>query len=432
MNQKFEIIFDNLITLPLMKKNFILGLSGGADSICLLHLLKKYIENNNNINIAPVVVDHGIRKNSEIEAKKVKQYSENLGFKTKIKKIEEKIPKGNIQNWARFYRRNLLIEESVLSNSNLILAHHIDDQIETLFMRLIRGSGFSGMIGMKKITEWGQVKIIRPLLSFKKKDILKYVKENKLFCVNDVSNTNLNYERVYTRRLLSQMEDKSEENTQKLLEKFSHLSFRLLSLIQRKLEYWISYNIKFYDHGSISIDISNLNTLYNISPKFCSLLIGKLINNVGGNTFIPKQKKILIKLSFLFKKKINKFTLGNVILFTKLGKLNMIKEERNLDINNPVKKNKFQYFDNRFILLSKFDGHILNSKKFNLEVVNLASCSKFFQYSNLINNSLPVLKTLEGRLVKPYLSIVDKNKIREIKNFDRDFILFFVKNIDFV
>ena len=110
----------------------------------------------------------------------------------------------------------------------------------------------------------------------------------------------------------------------------------------------------------------------------------------------------------------------------------MIKETRNLYINNPVKKNKFQYFDNRFIIFSKFDGQIINSSKVNLNVVNLISCSKFFKYSNLINNSLPVLKTLEGRYIKPYLSIVEKNKIREIKKFDKDFTLFFVKNIDFV
>ena len=432
MIQKFQIIFDNIITLPLMKNNNVLGLSGGPDSICLLHLLKKYIEKNDHINLLPIIVDHQIRKNSHIEATMVKKYSESLGFKTKIKKIQQPPPEGNIQNWARLHRRNILIEESMLLNSNLILAHHIDDQIETLFMRLIRGSGFSGMLGMKKISEWEQVKIIRPLLSFKKNDVLKYVKENKLFHVNDLSNKNPHYERVYTRSLIILIKVETEKNIEKLLKNFSHLSFRLLSLIQKKIENWIINNVKFYDHGSISIDFNKLNKFYNISPKFCSLLIGKLINNVGGKTFLPKQKKILIKLSSLFKEKMNKFTLGNVILYVKFGKLNMIKEARNLSINNHVKKDIFQYFDNRFIILSKFDGYILNPKKLNLKIVNLHHSSKFFQYSNLINNSLPVLKTLEGRLIKPYLSIVDKNKIKEIKNCDKDFMLFFIKDIDFV
>ena len=432
MIQKFQTILDNLLTFPLMKNNYVLGLSGGVDSVCLLNLLKKYIEQKNHINLFPIIIDHQIRKNSSIEAKKVKKYSEILGFKTKIKKIQQIPPEGNIQNWARLHRRNLLIKESISLNSNLILAHHEDDQIETLFMRLIKGSGFSGMLGMKKISEWEQVMIIRPLLSFKKNEVLQYVKDNKLFYVNDLSNKNLNYERVYTRRLLKLIKVKSEENIEKLLEKFSHLSFRLLLLLQKKLKHWILNYVKFYNHGSISIDFNKLNKLYNISPKFCSLLLGKLIKNVGGNRFMPKQKKILIKLRSLFKENLNKFTLGNVILYVKFDKLYLIKEERNLFINNYVKKDKFQYFDNRFILFSKMDGRILDVKKLNFEVVNLSRCSKFFQYSNLINNSLPVLKTLEGRLVKPYLSIVDKNKIREIKKCDKDFNLFFVKNIDFV
>ena len=192
MIQKFQTILDNLLTFPLMKNNYVLGLSGGVDSVCLLNLLKKYIEQNNHINLFPIIIDHQIRKNSSIEAKKVKKYSEILGFKTKIKKIQQIPPEGNIQNWARLHRRNLLIKESISLNSNLILAHHEDDQIETLFMRLIKGSGFSGMLGMKKISEWEQVMIIRPLLSFKKNEVLHYVKEKAADVINDNIQMTLN------------------------------------------------------------------------------------------------------------------------------------------------------------------------------------------------------------------------------------------------
>ena len=72
---------------------------------------------------------------SNKEAQEVKKISKKLGFKTNIKKIYNKKPSGNIQNWARKIRRGLLCETANKLSADLILAHHFDDQAETLFMR---------------------------------------------------------------------------------------------------------------------------------------------------------------------------------------------------------------------------------------------------------------------------------------------------------
>ena len=119
------------------KKVFVLGLSGGLDSMALLHLLKNFIEINQNllIEIYPVIIDHDLRPNSRHEALAVKKVSEKLGFKTTIKKILSKKPTGNIQNWARKRRRDLLCEKSFELSANLLLGHHSDDQAETMFMQ---------------------------------------------------------------------------------------------------------------------------------------------------------------------------------------------------------------------------------------------------------------------------------------------------------
>ena len=434
MNQEFDKIFEKYIFSSASNNNFILGLSGGADSICLLHLLKKFIENNHDvkINLLPIIVDHSLRKNSDVEAKTVKKYSEDLGFKTKIRRIKQNKPKGNIQNWARIHRRELLIEEAQKNNSQLLLAHHFDDQIETLFMRLIYGSGFSGLLGIKSIYQWDHIKIIRPLLKFKKEKILKYIQYNNLLYVEDPSNKKISFERVYTRKLMPLITKEIEKNLESKLEKLSIYSFKLLNVIERKIKSWIKVNVNYYTHGSISVNYVRLQELYNLSPKFTGFLVGKLINNVGGKYFLPRQKKIMEKLKYLFKNKINKFTLGNVVLFVSSNEIFLIREIRNLIVSGNIFKDKFHYFDKRFLITSKYEGEIVNSSLFNDKVVNLEMCKSLCKHEKYINKSLPLLKTLEGRLIKPYLNIIEKKNISDLKAFDNDFNLFFIKDTNFV
>ena len=91
--------------------------------------------------IFPVIIDHNLRQESSREAYEVENLAKKLGFKTSIKKICGKKPTGNIQNWARKKRRDLLCEATYKLSANLILAHHFDDQAETLFMRFTKKSG---------------------------------------------------------------------------------------------------------------------------------------------------------------------------------------------------------------------------------------------------------------------------------------------------
>ena len=140
-------------------KNFVIGLSGGVDSMALLYLIKRFLDQNKSmkINVFPIIIDHNLRVESSSEAENVKSISEGIGFKTTIKKIEKQKPNGNIQNWARENRRELLFESCFDLRANLILAHHLDDQAETLYMRLSKNSGLDGLLGMKTITFWNGI-----------------------------------------------------------------------------------------------------------------------------------------------------------------------------------------------------------------------------------------------------------------------------------
>ena len=122
MIQSFDDNFNKLLKKLDSNNNFILGLSGGIDSMTLLHLIRNFIDDKKNISIncMPVIVDHNLRNESEKEAKEVKKISQNLGFDTKIRKIKTSQPNGNIQNWARKHRRNILYQKCLDLSANLI------------------------------------------------------------------------------------------------------------------------------------------------------------------------------------------------------------------------------------------------------------------------------------------------------------------------
>ena len=168
MIPSFNNHFNKLLKRLNSNNNFILGLSGGKDSMSLLHLIKNFIDDERNVSIKcmPIIVDHNIRNESELESKEVKKISQSLGFDTKIKKINENKPIGNIQNWARKQRRSILYQKCLELSANLILGHHFDDQAETLFMRMIKKSALDGLSGMSEISSWNGVFIIRPLLFY--------------------------------------------------------------------------------------------------------------------------------------------------------------------------------------------------------------------------------------------------------------------------
>lgn len=112
-------------------------------------------------------------------------------------------PQGNIQAWARTARYGLLEEMRAEQNLDLILtAHHADDQLETLLMRLNRGAGLSGLAGVRPLTG----RIARPLLAMRKAELLAYAKAHRLPYADDPSNQDLRFDRAVLRAHLADVQ----------------------------------------------------------------------------------------------------------------------------------------------------------------------------------------------------------------------------------
>ena len=388
-------------------KNFVIGLSGGVDSMALLYLIKRFLDQNKSmkINVFPIIIDHNLRVESSSEAENVKSISEGIGFKTTIKKIEKQKPNGNIQNWARENRRELLFESCSDLRANLILAHHLDDQAETLYMRLSKNSGLDGLSGMKTITFWNGIFILRPFLTFSKEEIVRYAQKNNINFFEDPSNSLLKYERVRVRQKLIQIKRNKWENVSTDLNNFSIICNKLVTKINFLFEHWLEQNVLVDKCGVIRVNYKSALTLFKKSDLYCIKFFSKIIQTVGGKKYPPKRKQIYELIKALFTNDFKKRTLGNVYIFYYKNYIFFIREKRHLNFNLDITVNKKYIFDGRFILISDVPGKLICSEKMNYN--NILANSPFFEFKNLINKTIPCLQTLEGKLIKPHLNIMN-------------------------
>lgn len=177
----------------------VVGVSGGSDSVALLDLLLNSIDHSK---IVVAHVNHHVRIESDIEEEYLKNFclERNIIFET-TKFLEYK--ENNFENEAR--KRRYKFYENLLLKYNskfLFLAHHGDDLIETIMMKIVRGSNLTGYSGIKEITNKKNYFIIRPLLKFTKEDIITYNKENNLVYFNDRTNEDTNYTRNRYRKTI--------------------------------------------------------------------------------------------------------------------------------------------------------------------------------------------------------------------------------------
>lgn len=191
MNEVYSFLEENL---NLEENQYIVvGVSGGADSMALLHILMEYCKNSN-CQIVCVHIHHNLRKESDEEQFFVKQYCEenHLLFETTKfyydTKFTEKIGR---EKRYQFFEEILKKYHS----SYLLTAHHGDDLVETILMRLSRGSSLKGMCGIEKVSKRAFYRILRPLLYLDKTLIYQYVKEKHIPYVEDNSNQDSHYTR---------------------------------------------------------------------------------------------------------------------------------------------------------------------------------------------------------------------------------------------
>lgn len=173
----------------------LLGLSGGMDSMLLLTLLNEQVGSRY---IQAVHINHGLSENSDQWQQFAKDYCEKIGVDFYAEKIQLLATGDGIEAAAREARYSVF-EKRLKVGGLLFLAHHADDQVETVLYRLLRGAGSKGLAGMPESRSLGSGKLIRPLLDYSKQDLHKEALSRKLKWVEDESNQDNHFDRNYIR-----------------------------------------------------------------------------------------------------------------------------------------------------------------------------------------------------------------------------------------
>lgn len=197
LRKKINILEKKGLILPGDK--ILIAFSGGPDSVFLFEVLT-FLKRKYPIEIGIIYINHNLRKDVDKDIDFVSKFSEDNGISAYIKNANvieySKENRKSVELAARELRYNIIGETSLSEGYNKIATgHNLDDNVETLIFRLLRGTSLKGMKGIPE----QRGNIIRPLLQFEKKEILEYLAEKERKYVIDYTNSENNFTRNYIR-----------------------------------------------------------------------------------------------------------------------------------------------------------------------------------------------------------------------------------------
>ncbi len=292
----------------------VVAVSGGPDSMALLSLISK-LRNNLDLKIICAHVNHNVRSESDQEAIFVKDFCEKHDILFEMMKIED-YSDDNFHNQAREKRYHFF--ETLIKKYHakyLFTAHHGDDLIETILMRIVRGSTLRGYAGFLCVVEREDYKIVRPLIHHTKEEIIHYLKQNNISWVEDQSNLKDVYTRNRFRKYVVPQLKSEDPNVHDKFYKFSNLLIQYSDYVDRQTQ-----NIMPLVYKNHTLDLREFcllekliqrnllamileqyykNDLTVVSDKHITM-IEELINSKKSNLTIQLPNQLIVKKNYQF------------------------------------------------------------------------------------------------------------------------------------
>ena len=269
LNKIVEDCFDTRIVKD--GDTLIVALSGGMDSMCLMDSLIK-LQSEINYKLMAIHIHHGIRG---IEANRDREFAKSYCNSMNVKLVSKKVnaisysKKNNLTleeaaRRLRYDEFNKLWEKEVLKNPEgnvyIAVAHHQNDQAETIIHNIIRGTGIKGIVGMKQLNGY----ILRPLLNVDKKEIEKFIKLYNVPYVEDSTNDDIYYTRNYIRKEIIKKFEKINSEAISHINELSKQANELNEYIEKTSKYQFKKTIEKEDSCYIALNLKKFNQNDNI------------------------------------------------------------------------------------------------------------------------------------------------------------------------
>ncbi|MBQ4874862.1 MAG: tRNA lysidine(34) synthetase TilS [Rickettsiaceae bacterium H1] len=359
IEQKFSSVMHKLE----ISGKFALAVSGGVDSTALLLLVYFWMHKNkfDSVKCNPVVltVNHNLRPEAKLECQHVLGLARSLNLECRILTWDNSVPK---QNKARDARYRLLTDWCKKNQvKELLLAHHSNDQAETVLIRISRGSGLDGLCAMQEVGYKNGIKLMRPLLSFTKKQLAGYVTLHNLKWVEDPSNDDKKYTRSVFRDYLK-FSPQLEQSILRLNLTAAHMR-RVKEAINFYVKEAIKNCVTADDFGYVDI---NLTVFYKLPEEIAMRVLLACLMVIGNKIYKPRYKNFDNMFARVWSKNFQQAqTLHGCKIIKTTGDFISIRREENaISLEEMViKPNKTIIWDNRFRCETNYRATICKNNK---------------------------------------------------------------------
>lgn len=322
MNEKFLDFIREYQNKPIA-----VAVSGGVDSICLLHWLAKL-----KMDVTALHVHHHLRDVADVEAQYVVDTCEKLEIPCHVFHWNHDNLKSGVEAAARTVRYGFMTEFCRENGIGvLMVAHQADDQIETFLMNLARGSGVNGLAAMRDVAYRDGIKIVRPLLNVFRNELIEYCDVHKIKYFSDEMNYDDKFTRVKIRQNRHLLFDKLGISDERIL-----LAIENLGRTRDALDCDVGTRVKsvLYDGYALFGDSFLFDVPMDIGLKCLSMLI----QIIGGDDYQPRLNSLTFALGNLHSD--CKFTLGHCTIRRFKGQILIVPEGAKTSIRKKNEKIK--------------------------------------------------------------------------------------------
>lgn len=251
-------------------EKIIAGVSGGADSVCLLVALRE-LQKSLQFSLEVIHVEHGIRgEESKEDASFVVDLCKALDVDCKVYAVD--VPTFaaehglGFEEAARILRYDIFEKQALAKGAKIALAHHREDNAETVLFQMVRGSSLTGLCGMQPIRQDAKgVCYIRPLLSFHRDEIETFLESCNVSWKVDSTNVDLTYSRNFLRgKVIPELKEMNSQAVEHINQTAEHLS-EIQDYIELEAEKW--WNVLVNEDEGLTLDVKGLLELHPVMQR---------------------------------------------------------------------------------------------------------------------------------------------------------------------